>query len=166
MSTLVHARKISLYSCTQYRVSKLCILCAHTNKFKTFTLYIVYIQKQFSFFFLPARLNREHSRIFRGLLNTCLMHGVVLKMSKYCCTMSGCLSEHTLPSASTVPVNLNYDPSIKPGFEFQMLPSEKGCEIFRNLKCIVDGTEAGSDGFSRISFLLCGVTRICYCEKT
>lgn len=77
-----------------------------------------------------------------------------------------CLSEHPFPSKSTTWVNLNYDPSIKPGFQFQLLPSEKGGEIFRDVKCTVDGTEAGIDGFTGISFLLSSVTRIFYWEKT
>ena len=128
MSVLVHARKISLYSCIQYRVSKCFILCAHTNKFKMFTLYIVYIQKQFSFFFLPARLNRKHSRIFKVFSIRAL-----LAMSKYCSTMSGCLSKHPFPITSTARVNLNYNTSIMPGFPFQLLPNEEGCEILGTL---------------------------------
>ena len=94
------------------------------------------------------------------------MHGVVLAMSKYCSTMSGCLSILPFPSTSTTRVNLSYNPSMKPGFQFQLLPSEEGCESFRNLKCNVDGTEAGIDGFIGICFLLCSVTCICYWEKT
>jgi hypothetical protein len=96
----------------------------------------------------------------------CLMHSVVPAMSKYCSTMSGCLPKHPFPSTSSARVNLNDNPSIKPGFQFQLLPSEEGCEIFRNLKCNFDSTEAGIDGFTGISFLLRSVTRICYWEKT
>jgi len=55
MSALVHARKISLYSCIQYRASKWFILCAHTNKFKIFTLYIVLHSETILFLLLSGQ---------------------------------------------------------------------------------------------------------------
>jgi hypothetical protein len=60
--------------------------------------------------------------------------------------MSGSLLKHPFPITSTTRVNLNYDLSIEPGFPLELLPSEEGCENFRNRQYNVDGTEDDTDG--------------------